>query len=131
MRPKSSFVANFIGESNVIKAELALKEGKGIITLGEAEINLGNRIVENRPGKIQLSLRPEMFRLRTEGDVQVDIKGTISHSSYMGPVIEYLISTPIGELFTTASANETQYRAGDEIYLHLRPEELIILPDEE
>ena len=131
MRPKSPFVANFIGESNVIKAELMLKEGKGVITLGGTEINLGERIVENRPGKIQLSLRPEMFRLRTEGDTKVDIKGTISHSSYMGPVIEYLISTPIGELFTTASANETQYKAGDEIYLHLRPEELIILPDEE
>lgn len=38
------------------------------------------------------------------------------------PVIEYFLSTPIGELFTTASANETQYKAGDQVYL--RPEAL-------
>ena len=130
-KPKSAFVANFIGESNFVKARLEISGQNAVIALGEARITLDAGTILNQPGKIQLSLRPEMFRLRTEGDPTKDIKGTISNSSYMGPVIEYLISTPLGELFTTTSAGEAQYKQGDEIYLHLRPEELIILPDQD
>ncbi len=128
--PQSAFVANFIGESNVVEATLECGKTNKII-LGESLIELGDRKIKNKPGKIQLSLRPEMFKLSEEGDSKQHVEGTISHSSYMGPVIEYLIETPIGELFTTASANEKQYEAGNKIFLHLSPDELILLPDEE
>ena len=127
-RPNSAFVANFIGESNVVEATLQ-KGATTTILLGDTCIDLGTREVKNKPGTIQLSLRPEMFKLRTDGDSTIHLPGTITHSSYMGPVIEYLISTPIGELFTTASANMEQYQAGDKVYLHLNPDELIVLPD--
>lgn len=128
--PQSAFVANFIGESNVVEATLECGETNKIL-LAESSIDLRDRKIKNKPGRIKLSLRPEMFKLREEGDPKRHVPGTISHSSYMGPVIEYLIATPIGELFTTASANEKQYEAGTEIFLHLSPDELILLPDEE
>ncbi len=130
-RPNSPFVANFIGESNVVSAELKIEDGNQKIHLGDSCLDLGERKVENSPGKIQLSLRPEMFKLSEQGDPQSDVLGTIAHSSYMGPVIEYLISTPVGELFTTASANEVQYDPGAKVFLHLDPNELIILPAED
>ncbi|MFW2365540.1 MAG: ABC transporter ATP-binding protein [Desulforhopalus sp.] len=129
-RPKSAFVANFIGESNVIDALLHLDGETPVIQLGDSFINLGDRQVDNRPGKIKLSLRPEMFRLREEGNPSCDIVGRVSHSSYMGPVIEYMISTPVGELFTTAPAGDLQYTPGQKVFLHLDPGELILLPDE-
>lgn len=129
-RPKSAFVANFIGESNVIDALLLMDGKTPVIQLGDTSIDLGDRQVDNRPGKIKLSLRPEMFRLRDKGNPAHDITGTVSHSSYMGPVIEYLISTPVGELFTTAPAGDQQYDPGQEVFLHLDPGELILLPDE-
>lgn len=129
-RPKSAFVANFIGESNVIDARLLLDGKFPVIQLGESSIGLGDRQIINRPGKIKLSLRPEMFRLRKDGDPSCDIAGTVTHSSYMGPVIEYLISTPVGELFTTAPAGDQQFDPGQAVFLQLDPEELILLPDE-
>lgn len=128
--PQSAFVANFIGESNVVEATLECGSTNKII-LGNSSIELGDREIKNKEGKIKLSLRPEMFKLSEEGDPTQHVEGTISHSSYMGPVIEYLIETPIGELFTTASANEKQYEPGTKIFLHLSPDELILLPDEE
>jgi len=128
-RPNSAFVANFIGESNVIEAILEMTDGSIKIRLGESCIDLGERKVNNRPGKITLSLRPEMFRLSEEGDPQYHVRGSVIHSSYMGPVIEYLISTPVGELFTTASASQQQFKTGQQVYLHLHPDELIILPE--
>ncbi len=129
-RPRTPFVANFIGESNVVEAVLETKGGSSVIHLGESRIDLGDREVGNSAGKIKLSLRPEMFKLKSEGDVSCDVKGTIAHSSYMGPVIEYLISTPVGDLFTTAPAVERQFQPGEQVFLQLRPDELIILPEE-
>lgn len=128
-KPKSAFVANFIGESNVVRAKLEIDQQSAKIHLGESIIDMGERKLETSPGKIKLSLRPEMFRLTSAGDSTADIKGEIAHSSYMGPVIEYLITTPVGELFTTAPAGDRQYAPGEQVYLHINPDELIILPD--
>jgi len=128
-RPNSAFVANFIGESNVVEAVLEKQGETAVIYLGDSCIELGDRQVDNNPGQIKLSLRPEMFRLRVDGDPKKHVAGTVTHTSYMGPVIEYLISTPVGELFTTAPAGDTQFDQGAKIYLHLNPDELILLPD--
>jgi iron(III) transport system ATP-binding protein len=129
-RPNSAFVANFIGESNVVEATLEVQDGTANIRLGESSIDLGDRKIDNRPGRIKLSLRPEMFRLRRDGNPRHHVEGTVTHSSYMGPVIEYLISTPVGELFTTTSAGEEQFEPGQQVFLHLHPDELILLPED-
>ncbi len=130
-RPKSSFVANFIGESNVVEADLEEDDSGTVIRLHDTVIPLGKRQIDNKLGKVKLSLRPEMFQLSQEGDKAKNLPGKISHSSYMGPVTEYLIATPIGELFTTTPGGGIQYEPGSEVFLHLDPEELIILPDED
>ncbi len=128
-RPNSAFVANFIGDSNVVDAILELEDTRSFILLGETRIDLGDRKIENQPGKIELSLRPEMFQLRDTGDRARHVVGTIAHSAYVGAVIEYLISTPVGDLFTTAPASREQYVQGKEVFLHFHPDELIILPE--
>lgn len=128
--PCSAFVANFIGESNVVEAELKVSDASAIIKLGETALDLGKRRIGNKPGKVKLSLRPEMFQISEQGDPNRNLPGTIANSSYMGPVTEYLISTPVGDLFTTAPAGSQQFSEGQHVYLHLSPEELIILPDQ-
>ena len=128
-RPNSAFVANFIGDSNVVDAILVVEEEGSAIVLGETRIDLGKRKVENLPGKIRLSLRPEMFQLRETGDEKKHVMGTIAHSAYVGAVVEYLISTPVGELFTTSPVREDQYTPGRKVFLHFHPDELIILPE--
>ncbi len=129
-RPSSAFVANFIGESNVVSAQLE-KDGESFrIKLGEAIIDLPENRITARPGDIKLSLRPEMFRLKEAGDPATEVAGEIVQSAYMGPVIEYNIKTAMGEIFTTATATGREFKPGDRVFLHLHPEELIILPEE-
>jgi len=129
-KPNSAFVANFIGESNVVDAQLEKDSSTTTIRLADTSLDLGKRKIENKPGRVKLSLRPEMFKLSESGDPALHLPGSISHSSYMGPVTEYLISTPVGDLFTTAPAGEQHFDIGQNVYLHLSPDELIILPDE-
>lgn len=129
LKPNSPFVANFIGESNVVDASLKKIDNCHIISLGNATIELGDRKVKNKLGTVKLSLRPEMFRLSENGDKETDVMGKIVQSAYMGPVVEYLINTPIGEIFTTVPASGDRYPTGKEVFLHIAPDELIIIPD--
>jgi hypothetical protein len=46
----------------------------------------------------------------------------------MGPVMEYSIDTKVGSLFTRAPAYQEQYQPDDKVYLHIHPEELIVIP---
>ncbi len=129
-KPKSSFVANFIGESNVVTGTVMKSDSEEIsIQLGEAEITLPNCIEGIVSETIKLSLRPEMFKLLKERSSSSDLSGTIIQASYMGPVVEYNIETVVGVIFTTASASEEFFQRGQSVYLNLNPKELIIIPD--
>jgi hypothetical protein len=46
----------------------------------------------------------------------------------MGPVMEYSINTKVGSLFTRAPAYQEHYQPDDKVYLHINPEELILIP---
>jgi len=129
LRPNSAFVANFIGESNVVEAMLECDGERSTLLLGETRVELGKRKIKNPVGAVKVSLRPEMFNLREEGEADRHVKGVIAHSAYVGAQIEYLISTPVGDLFTTAPAAQEQYDPGKEVFLHFHPDELIILPE--
>jgi hypothetical protein len=49
----------------------------------------------------------------------------------MGPVIEYSIETKVGVLFTRAPAYAGQFQTKEEVCVRIRPEEIIIIPNDE
>jgi ABC-type Fe3+/spermidine/putrescine transport system ATPase subunit len=79
-------------------------------------------------GPIKNSLRPENMHIKSENQSGTAIEGIISQSAYMGPVMEYSIDTKVGSLFTRAPAYHEQYQPNDKVFLHVNPEELIVIP---
>ncbi len=127
--PKTAFVANFIGESNVVDATLEKDGNRKWVVLGDTRILLPmGRKVPAREGPIKISLRPEMVHIKSESSSGTAIEGIVSQSAYMGSVIEYTINTTVGSLFTRAPAYHEQYQPNDKVYLHINPEELILIP---
>ena len=127
--PKTAFVANFIGESNVVDATLEKDGNRKWVVLGDTRILLPmGRKVPAREGPIKISLRPEMVHIKSESSSGTAIEGIVSQSAYMGSVIEYTINTTVGNLFTRAPAYHEQYQPNDKVYLHIHPEELILIP---
>ena len=127
--PKTAFVANFIGESNVLDATLEKDGNRQWVVLGDTRILLQKgRKVPAHEGPIKISLRPEMVHIKSESSSDTAIEGIVSQSAYMGSVIEYTINTAVGSLFTRAPAYHEQYQPNDKVYLHLNPEELIVIP---
>ena len=127
--PKTAFVANFIGESNVVDATLEKDGNRKWVVLGDTRILLPmGKKVPAREGPIKISLRPEMVHIKSESSSGTAIEGIVSQSAYMGSVIEYTINTTVGNLFTRAPAYHEQYQPNDKVYLHINPEELILIP---
>lgn len=129
--PETTFVANFIGESNVVDAELKISGPRRQIVFGEASIVVpADMQIANRAGPIKLSLRPEVLEIKPiEGTASSQaLRGLITQRSYMGPVIEYSIQTRVGDLFTRVPASTDQFKENDAIGVHIRPEDIIIIP---
>ncbi|MBL0714526.1 MAG: ABC transporter ATP-binding protein [Desulfosarcina sp.] len=129
--PETAFVANFIGESNVVEAELQGDGPSRQLVFGDAAIDLvldGKPIPKNGP--VKLSLRPEVLEIipQAQGSPQA-LSGVIVQRVYMGPVIEYSIETPAGILFTRAPAYAGQFQTSEDVCVRIRPEEIIIIPN--
>ncbi len=94
--PASSFIADFMGEANVIACEVVGING------AEADIRIGSlthRVPAGRakPGAASLAVRPGAVTLaegRGEG-----LAGRILHSAYLGDHVEYEVETDVGTLF--------------------------------
>ncbi len=130
--PESTFVANFIGESNVVDAEIKDAGEHRQIALGDATVDVpAEMLASNRTGPVKLSLRPEVIELKPPEQAAPSpmLRGIVVQRSYMGPVIEYSIETEIGELFTRVPASADQFTEEDEIGVHIRPEDIIIIPE--
>jgi len=95
--PADLFVADFIGDANVVQAEIvAVNDGTATVRYGEAEITLRNRGYP--PGPVHLAIRPEAVSL-SEQTTDDAVKGEILKSTYLGDHMEYSVGTELGELF--------------------------------
>lgn len=99
--PTSAYVANFIGETNIIPGE-AIETRDGFTLVKTVAGPLVGRVSDPgwspAPGDaVRLSVRPEAWRLRSKGSDNV-IRGTIRERSYLGQRIQYWIETAAGRL---------------------------------
>ncbi|RCW81758.1 ABC transporter ATP-binding protein [Paracoccus lutimaris] len=111
--PASEFIADFIGEANVIDCQiLSVAEGQARIGVGGAELTLPAR--KGRPGAARLAVRPNAFHVRTDGP---GLEGRVTSAAYLGDHIEYEIDTAAGSLFVVDAASSTARAPGSSVRL--------------
>ncbi|WP_337182837.1 ABC transporter ATP-binding protein [Shinella sp.] len=94
--PASSFIADFMGEANVIACEvIGIENDQAKVRFGgfEHRVPAGRA----RPGAANLAVRPGSVTL-TEGRGE-GLSGRILHSAYLGDHVEYEVETDVGTLF--------------------------------
>lgn len=84
-RPTSRFVAQFVGETNVLEAELIEVRGTiGVVRWrGERPMEIALQGNGWAPGKVTLAVRPEFVRLSVD-TVDSDGSGIVETSEYLG-----------------------------------------------
>jgi iron(III) transport system ATP-binding protein len=115
--PADRFVADFIGDANVIEVTISATDG-GLaeVIIGNAKRRLPHRGL--RPGPAHLAIRPEGIVLAKD-PATAAIGGMVKRASYLGSHVEYDIETPLGELFVTDTDVENIHPAGSDVGLDL------------
>jgi len=129
--PRSAYVANFIGETNIMPGE-ALETREGFAMVRTAAGAIVGRVTDPEwipaPGEsVRLSIRPEAWRLHKDaGDNPVT--GKIVERSYLGQRIQYWVETPAGRQQVVEMNPHIIHEPGeDSITLHARHDDVVVV----
>jgi iron(III) transport system ATP-binding protein len=92
--PASRFLADFIGDANLVDGELAAGAGGAAFSAGGVSAPV--RADGVAPGPATLAVRPHRLRIVEAG--QGSLPGVCKRAAYLGSRIEYVVATPWGEL---------------------------------
>lgn len=132
--PDTTFVANFLGTSNLIEAEVAeISGGDVVVTAGGAKLRLPSdrcSAPTTSGGRLLVGVRPEKISLAhaddagTIPDGRNRITGRIADSSFIGVSTQYVIDSPVCPEFEVYAQNierDGRLGPGAEVILHWNP----------
>ena len=115
--PASAFIADFMGEANVVDCEVLSSEGdRALIRIGGLEHHVPARGA--RPGPARLAVRPNAITL--DPAAEAPFSGTITHAAYLGDHVEYEVKTEAGTLFVVDPAVERSLAPSSTVAVGLR-----------
>ena len=116
--PANLFVADFIGDANVVTAEIRSIDGDWAnVHVGNAETKLPSRGME--PGKTQVAIRPESLQI-SNSKLSGAIEAEVVKATYLGSHMEYTLSSAVGELFVVEPDINNPVAIGSTISVRLR-----------
>ncbi|WP_431774718.1 ABC transporter ATP-binding protein [Streptomyces cucumeris] len=132
--PGTTFVANFLGTSNLIEAEVADTSGGDLVLTtegGKLALPAARCSAPARTGDtVLVGIRPEKISLThaedagTIPDGRNRITGRIADSSFIGVSTQYVIDTPVCSEFAVYEQNierDSRLVPGAEVVLHWNP----------
>ncbi|KQS61321.1 sugar ABC transporter substrate-binding protein [Rhizobium sp. Leaf371] len=124
--PASAFIADFMGEANVIACDVIRVEGAdATIRIGALEHRVPSR--NARPGPAKLAVRPNSITL--EPASAAALPGRITHAAYLGDHVEYEVETGTGRLFVVDPAVERALSPATEVSVGFKGRGIAIIND--
>jgi iron(III) transport system ATP-binding protein len=125
--PASRFVADFIGDANLLAATLRrLDEVKAAVTVGGVELILPHRGAAD--GAVVLAVRPEALLLEANGQAGKALMGEVAKAAYLGSHVEYTVASPIGELFIVDPDVRAPIKAGTSVAIGFAGQGITVVP---
>ena len=115
-RPRTAFVARFIGESNFLKGTVGVRTESGSIVRRDdgTEFRLQAGVGPDQGQPVHVALRPERLDLAAPGTVADGenscIPARIRHVVYRGEMLHIRVQLADGQDLTAATRNEGQLR---------------------
>ena len=128
--PRDRFVADFIGDANVVDAELISRDGD------HATVRVGDRVELRLPhrdqpaGPVKLAVRPEAVILKTS-EQEAGLTGTVLKSTYVGGHVEYTLDTDLGEIFVADHQYDALISAGSRVWIAFRHRGVTLLEQQD
>ncbi|MEV6974225.1 ABC transporter ATP-binding protein [Kitasatospora sp. NPDC093806] len=127
--PATTFVANFLGQSNLLPAEVTGNAGADLLlTAGGARLTVPRARCATAAGRVHLGVRPEKITI-AHGSAEVAegrnrLAGTVLDSSFIGVSTQYLVRTDGGQEVTVFEQNmerDDRIVPGAPVVLHWNP----------
>ena len=126
--PQTTFVANFLGQSNLIPGTVAEVSGDVVaITAHGRRLTLDAKRCRATSGPVILGVRPEKVQIAAnEAEVPAGfnaLNGTVSDTSFIGVSTQYLVKLPSGEELAVFEQNTGRaiQRPGSEVTVYWDP----------
>ncbi|MFB8034096.1 ABC transporter ATP-binding protein [Streptomyces sp. NPDC056004] len=131
--PRTTFVANFLGTSNLIEGETVSAGTDIVVAAGGGKLRLpADRCTAPTAtgGKLLLGVRPEKISLAHADDADAiadgrnRVTGRIVDSSFIGVSTQYVVESPAGKALQVYEQNierDARLAPGAEVVLHWNP----------
>jgi iron(III) transport system ATP-binding protein len=117
-RPASAFIADFIGDANLLTVEVARAGDTSEIVLDGRRVTLPLGFAET--GAAKLVLRPHQLKLaRTPGEGT--LAAEVTYAAYLGNQMQYTLTTALGEVFAVTPPTSAPFQRGETVHIHFDP----------
>jgi ABC-type Fe3+/spermidine/putrescine transport system ATPase subunit len=134
-RPRTRFVAHFLGEANFVEGKLARVLGDNTYEVTTA---VGQLTIKDEGGKkpwigqdVCCCFRPESLRVvgESESAMMNGFTARVIHTTYLGDTLEYVLSAANGSmsLLATVMGSSQPAPEGNEIVVAVAPEDIVLL----
>ena len=134
-KPATRFVASFIGDNNLLHAEVLGFRASGV----QCQLDGGHNLTLDNPqpttsGKILLSIRPEKIRLHRGLSQDLNcLQARISLAIFKGSVNEFTLDLAGGLRLIALMANDghadKNFREGDSVFVSIQPEDISVISE--
>lgn len=129
-QPATRFVASFIGETNIVEADVIGRDN-GLVRCrleGGLELSVKDSS-QAADGKTLLSLRPEKIRLTRQKPEGINVfPGRICLEIFKGAVDDLTVTVQggleLGALLTNDGQQEFDFHEGEEVFCRIQPEDI-------
>ncbi|MEM7320094.1 MAG: ABC transporter ATP-binding protein, partial [Pseudomonadota bacterium] len=121
--PADRFVADFIGEANIIPCEItSITDTRATIRIGAFEHELPARGLQ--PGAALLAVRPTRLKLGAETGMAM----TVAKATYVGSRMEYTLEADFGQVFAVSENVDAPLAVGVDVIVGLDAIGPVLLP---
>lgn len=126
-RPTSAFIADFIGDANLIDVEVTRNDGTS------AEIDLrGRRMTLADDGGVgsgpaKLVLRPHQIKLN-QAPVSAGFPAEITYAAFLGNQVQYTLQGELGTLFVISPPEANPPKTGASVFVSFAPGDACLVP---
>ena len=132
-RPRTAFVARFIGDANFLPGRVSAREARGVAVDADAGVRVVTGDDDARAGdRVVVMVRPESVRLSVEATSDANcLPAVVRTIAFTGAVTSYQVV--IGSATLTAAVHDTTHLAGvaigTKVYAAWRAGDALVLPE--
>ena len=127
-RPRSRFVAEFVGKTNLVDA---VADGAGAVTRGDLHLRVAAHGTAPRT-PVVVSIRPHRIALGAPAAPGADVTvlaGTVVRASYLGDAVDYQVTIDGSDVVLRVSGSApARSRPGDRVVLTVPAAACVLLP---